>query len=197
MSKAYRSNDKERIFDAVKSSVDFATVNRMVVGKMREWAIAAIDETIDEENVSQLLVWDMQVAKMSLLIDMEIYSDALKIGQKCERKFYYLEKGWDREGRWGKTYNNLGRVYSIKGDYPNALEYYEKCLAIQLKTLGAEHPSVATSYNNLGTVYSKQGDYPKALQYYEKCLAMRLKFFGKKHPKTRKAQKSIDLIPAF
>ena len=47
MSKAYRSNDKERIFDAVKFSVGFATVNRMVVGKMREWAIAAIDETID------------------------------------------------------------------------------------------------------------------------------------------------------
>ncbi len=52
------------------------------------------------------------------------------------------------------------------------MEFYEKCLAIQLKTLGSEHPSVATTYNNIGSVMDNQGEYEKALEYYEKSLEL-------------------------
>ena len=38
------------------------------------------------------------------------------------------------------SYHGLGNVYYRKGDYTKAIEYYEKSLAISLKTLGAEHP---------------------------------------------------------
>ena len=43
------------------------------------------------------------------------------------------------------SWNNLGVKYNNEGNYPKALEYFEKCLAIQLKTSGAEHPDVAIS----------------------------------------------------
>ena len=39
------------------------------------------------------------------------------------------------------SYSNMGGVFHSQGDYPKALEYYEKCLEIRLSTLGAEHPS--------------------------------------------------------
>jgi tetratricopeptide (TPR) repeat protein len=47
------------------------------------------------------------------------------------------------------SYNNIGVVCKNKGDYDKALEWYQKCLDIELKTLGAEHPDVATSYHNI------------------------------------------------
>ena len=75
----------------------------------------------------------------------------------------------------------LGRLEDNFGNYDKALEYYEKSLAIRLKTLDSEHPSVATSYNNIGLVWKLKGEYDKALEYYEKSLAIRLKTFGENH----------------
>jgi len=47
------------------------------------------------------------------------------------------------------SYNNIGLVCSKKGEYDMALEWYQKCLDILLKTLGAEHPDVATTYSKI------------------------------------------------
>ena len=81
----------------------------------------------------------------------------------------------------GFAYNALGLAYDNKGEYDKAIDYHEKSLAIQLKTLGAEHPSVGTSYNNIGGAYSEKGEYDKALEYYEKDLAIQLKALGAGH----------------
>jgi CHAT domain-containing protein len=70
------------------------------------------------------------------------------------------------------------------GDYGEALEYYQKALAIREKVLGAQHPSKATSYSSIGLVYHSMGDYPKALEYYQKALAISEKVLGLQHPDT-------------
>jgi len=82
----------------------------------------------------------------------------------------------------GFAYNTLGLAYYNKGEYDKALEYYEKDLAISIKTLGAEHPAVATSYNNIGSAYDNKGEYDKAIGYYEKDLAISIKKLGAEHP---------------
>jgi tetratricopeptide (TPR) repeat protein len=41
------------------------------------------------------------------------------------------------------AYGSLGQAYYKKGEYDKAIGYYEKDLAIGLKTLGADHPDVA------------------------------------------------------
>ena len=46
-------------------------------------------------------------------------------------------------------HNELGRALDYAGQYDKALEHYQKSLAIMLKQLGPEHPSVASSYNNI------------------------------------------------
>ena len=58
------------------------------------------------------------------------------------------------------------------GNYDEAIRYHEKALAIDLKTHGADHPSVASLWNNLGEA---------AIGYLEKALASDLKSFGHKH----------------
>ena len=79
-------------------------------------------------------------------------------------------------------YNNIGFNYYNKGEGGKAREYFEKCLVIKLKTLGGEHPDVATSCNNIGLTWNKKGEYDKALECFEKCLAIRLKTLGGEHP---------------
>ena len=36
------------------------------------------------------------------------------------------------------------------GEYPKALSYYEKALAIQQQSLPSNHPDLALSYSNIG-----------------------------------------------
>ena len=81
-------------------------------------------------------------------------------------------------------YHNIALVYYAKGDYPQALAFYQKALEIKEKVLGKEHLSTATTYNNLARVYRAQGDYPQALEGYQKALAILEKVLGKEHPDT-------------
>ena len=77
---------------------------------------------------------------------------------------------------------SLGLVYTKIAQYDKALELFKKCVAIRLKTFGAEHPNVASSYNNMGNVWLNKGEYDKALELYEKSLAIQLKTLGTEHP---------------
>jgi CHAT domain-containing protein len=80
------------------------------------------------------------------------------------------------------------------GDYPKALNYLKKSLAIREKVLGKEHTSTATSYNNIGSIYESMGDYPKALNYYKKDLAIVEKVLGKNHTDTATSYNNIGLL---
>jgi tetratricopeptide (TPR) repeat protein len=63
-------------------------------------------------------------------------------------------------------YNNLGSLYSDKGDSRRAEEYYLKCLSIWQEVLPANHPNLALIYNNLGSLYSDKGDSRRAEEYF-------------------------------
>jgi tetratricopeptide (TPR) repeat protein len=79
-------------------------------------------------------------------------------------------------------------------NYDKALEYYLKCLDIRLKTLGAEHPSVAISYGDIGRIWDSKGEYDKALEYYEKSLDFKLKTIGENHPNVLNSYNYVGII---
>jgi tetratricopeptide (TPR) repeat protein len=190
-SEAFKVEDKERIFDVVKSTVGFAKLNEIVIGKMREWVVTAIDGNIQQSELAienarisgvgideaRLTIWGNMLAKMSLLNDMGLYAEAGEIGEQCLVDFNDLEN----ETNWSKTLHNVGDVYDSQGQYDKAIEYYEKSLVIRLKAFGPDHPDVGASYNNLGVAYDSQGQYDKAVEYYKKSLVIRLKAFGSDH----------------
>ena len=84
----------------------------------------------------------------------------------------------------GRLFNNIAFVYRLRGNYPKALEWYQKALVIDEKVLGLEHPNTAIRYNNIAAVYDNQGDYPKALEWYQKALVIDEKVLGLEHPNT-------------
>ncbi len=90
--------------------------------------------------------------------------------------------------------NELGRALYYAGLYDKALEYFQKSLAIWLKQLGPEHPSVATSYSNMAYAYKAKKDLAKAKEYWEKAYAVFLKKLGPNHPNTKLVKEKLDAL---
>ncbi len=70
----------------------------------------------------------------------------------------------------------------IAGKFSEAEPLFRRSLAILEKTLGPEHPSVATGLNNLGMLYHNQGKYAEAEPLLRRALAIREKLLGPAHP---------------
>ena len=64
--------------------------------------------------------------------------------------------------------NNIGEVYRHKGDYKEALQYYEK--SVELNTEENHIRLKAINYENIGQIYSMQGDIIKTLKYFNNSL---------------------------
>jgi Tfp pilus assembly protein PilF len=108
----------------------------------------------------------------------------LKMGHSDKAKEVYevLLDQTTNESEKAPIYNQLGCVKDDRGEYQEAITFYEKALAIQQQSLGPNHPDLAVSYNNIGTAYDSMGDYPKALSSYEKALAIQQQSLGPNHP---------------
>jgi len=59
---------------------------------------------------------------------------------------------------------------------------YQRSLTIDEKSLGPDHPSVATTLNNLAGLYESQGKYVEAEPLYQRSLAIRETSLGLDHP---------------
>jgi serine phosphatase RsbU (regulator of sigma subunit)/Tfp pilus assembly protein PilF len=67
--------------------------------------------------------------------------------------------------------NNIGLIYKQQGDFPLALEYYNKALEIR-KDIG-DTLGISFSYHNIGNIHKNQGDIPLALEYFAKSLKIK------------------------
>lgn len=66
--------------------------------------------------------------------------------------------------------NGLGNGYKDLGKYWQAIDYYEKCLAIA-QDMG-DFAGQATVLDNLGIVYNHLGQYEKAINYHQQALSI-------------------------
>lgn len=64
-----------------------------------------------------------------------------------------------------------GISYAVVGNYPKALDCFNKSLKID-EQLG-DQEGIAASLANIGNIYINQGDYPRALDYHTRSLKLR------------------------
>ncbi len=64
--------------------------------------------------------------------------------------------------------NTQGISFAIRGNYPQALNHYQRSLKILEET--GDKNRIASSLNNIGLIYNNQGNYPKALDYFQRSL---------------------------
>jgi len=78
--------------------------------------------------------------------------------------------------------------------YEQAEPLYRCALAIDVRRLGTEHPSIAVCLNNLANVYSVQGKYEEAEPLYWHTLTIYEKVSGIEHPDTAMAYTNLANI---
>ena len=89
-----------------------------------------------------------------------------------------------------------GRGFYYLGYYHQALDWYQKALAIREKGNGKEHLDTASTYHNIAMVYVCLGDYPKALELLLRALEISEKALGKVHPETTIEYSCIAVVYA-
>ncbi len=111
-------------------------------------------------------------------------------------KYYrrYLNQLPSNHPHISNCYNALGKVTDAKGDYDSSLNWYNKSLEIDMKTLEPDHLNVAATHNSIAIVHSKKGDYTRALESYEKALMILQKAHGEDHPRVAECFNNIGGI---
>lgn len=74
------------------------------------------------------------------------------------------------------AYSHWGLCYAGKGDYSQAITYFQKAIA-GLESLEFNRESLAIDYENIGHAYSNKENYGYAITFYEKALHIRLTKF--------------------
>ena len=141
--------------------------------------------------------YDQEKIWVNLILCSNMQGWILKVQGKYEASIqhflYAIEIGLRKLGenhRWvASSYNNLGSVYSQKGDQDKALEYFIKSLSI----IGEKSLLAGLSYNNIGTIYLEKGDYDQALEYFQKALTIRLQVLGEENTEIAKYYNNIGI----
>jgi tetratricopeptide (TPR) repeat protein len=147
-----------------------------------------VDLTLTGEND------DKDLRKLTDSIRGETYPDSEgwyrlamvlhKLGQpgKAQQVYEVLLEQATNEIKKGDIYHQLGCAKYERGEYEEAITFYEKSLEIYKKTLPPNHPNLAKCYGNIGLVYYSMGEYSKALSYYEKDLEISQQSLPSNHP---------------
>ena len=88
--------------------------------------------------------------------------------------FYFAQMQYELAEKRGlkkqmaRALNTQGISFTIRGDFPEALNYYQMTLKI-FEEIGHKK-GTASSLNNIGIIYAQQADYPKSLDHYQRSL---------------------------
>jgi tetratricopeptide (TPR) repeat protein len=146
--------------------------------------LRVLTDRIREETFPNSIGWD----RLGQVLLMMGHSD------KAQQVYdMLLEQSTNKSGN-ASIYHQLGLAKYDQGKYGEAIEYYEKSLAIKQKRLSPNHPYLAVSYNNIGNVYGTLGNHPKALWFHEKALEIQQQFFPPNHPDLAKYYNNIGLV---
>lgn len=91
------------------------------------------------------------------------------------------EKIPEQDSIRAEVFNAVGGVYYAKGDFENALKYYNQLLDTYEHAFGPDHAGTGKGYHNVGLIYYRKGNFGKALQYFETALSVWLNTLGEDH----------------
>ena len=89
---------------------------------------------------------------------------------KYEQSLALLEKATDPLIE-GQVLHGLGRLHTLLGDKPKALEYYLK--ALPARRASGDRRGEGTTLNSIGTVYISMGQLQKAVDHFKLALPIR------------------------
>lgn len=105
-------------------------------------------------------------------------------------------ENYSQNGRAGlpsstSSYDNKGYVYRDKGDFDEAMVYFNMAFDIRRKKFDDFHPMISNSYCNFADVFLGKGQYDTAIEFYQKALSIRILKFPENHPKIISIYKNL------
>ncbi len=91
------------------------------------------------------------------------------------------EKVFTKDHHIGSVYSSLATLYQQNMDYEKSIDFNQKALLTNSKTLGRLHLNNGIVKNNLGVCYALMERNQEAIVYYQGALAIFEKTFGPKH----------------
>jgi tetratricopeptide (TPR) repeat protein len=189
-SECFKPEDREQIFKAIKSSVGFSELNRMVFEKLQDWVIVAMrEETAKGKNSTDARYL---TALAGLYKGQGKYVEAESLYMEC-LDVMRAALGEDHPHTLSSM-NNLAMIYKSQGKYVEAESLYVKCLDVMRSALGENHPDTLTSMNNLAMLYYSQGKYVEAESLCVECLEMSRSSLGENHPDILTSMNNLAMI---
>ncbi|CAF4033486.1 unnamed protein product [Rotaria sp. Silwood1] len=94
----------------------------------------------------------------------------------------------------GMLKNNIGWLYSCKGNFAEALKHFEQAFELESKHLPDNHQDLAAITNNIGMIYYERDDYRAALANFQKSLDIKLKADSKSEESIAITYSNIGLV---
>jgi tetratricopeptide (TPR) repeat protein len=103
---------------------------------------------------------------------------ARRLYEEAQRRFAALG---DRAME-ARCTNDIGFLDRELGEPAQALEQFQRALALARELHGERHSNVASALDNIGCAYSDLGQYDHALEHHRRGLAVRRQLYGERHP---------------
>ncbi len=104
-----------------------------------------------------------------------------------------MSYGLTEDGVYPRVQNSFCTPYADE-KWKEAIEYYERALAMFREAYGERHPYVASTLNNLGSAWSELGDAKKAIEYMERAHGVFREVYGDEHPSTKTVRGNLDIV---
>jgi len=95
-----------------------------------------------------------------------------------------------------RALNHVGNVHRAQGNAAQALDHYERALAIIGQSRGKRHANYAVVLENIGNVLDELGKYDEALEYLHRALEIQEETSGVTHPVVGRALNGICAVLA-
>jgi protein TIF31 len=132
----------------------------------------------------QLLAAGKSLAAEGKEESIEVFQEALSLYHQTFGAMY-------RE--IGSTFSNLAML-SFQDDPEQAVQFMERAVYINEKTLGPDHHDTIHSYGNLATVLAAIGEHKVALNYLRRALYLGILVAGWNHPENVSTYQNIAVV---
>lgn len=106
--------------------------------------------------------------RIDILISLAINNPSRDEAMEYAQRAYDLAEELHLQGRQAEALLRMGVVYFRKGDYAEALRYYND--AIELYRAADNPVGISNAMNNIGAIYNVQGNDAKAIEYFLESL---------------------------
>lgn len=108
------------------------------------------------------------------LFSQDVEEHALAVALHKKALAFEIEEEAD-SGNVAEAYDKVAMVLELQGKLDEALDLYQKSMAITIKEWGPETCQTATSYRNIGDIMSAKDHYDDSRHYYKLAMAIYIK----------------------